>query len=108
MRDTKFLKKDTIDWFFYLNSLSDTLGSEKNDKSEINDMHIDNYLSSSFNVHLESNPVNSTQNNEIVVHSQELGFFDTKFQEQKNKDCNSTLILSNDPKTLVIEVTMEE
>ena len=38
------------------------------------------------------------------MHAQELGFCDTQFQEQKNKDCNSTLILSNDPKTLVIEV----
>ena len=67
-----------------------------------------NYLSSSINVDLESNTINSTQNNEIVVHAQELGFCDTQFQEQKNKDCNSILILSNDPKTLVIEDTVEE
>ena len=42
------------------------------------------------------------------MHAQELGFCDTLFHEQNNKDCNSTLILNNDPKTLVIEVTMEE
>ena len=71
-------------------------------------MHIDNYLSSPVNVDLESNPINSTQNNEIVVHAQELGFCDTQFQEQKNKDFNSTLILSNGPKNLVIEDTVEE
>ena len=70
-------------------------------------MHIDNF-DSSVNVDLESNPVNSTQDNEIVVHAQELGFCDTQFHEQKNKDCNSTLILSNDPETLVIEDTVEE
>ena len=42
------------------------------------------------------------------MHAQKLGFCDTQFPEQKNKDCNSTLILSNDPKTLVIEDTVEE
>ena len=42
------------------------------------------------------------------MHAQELGFCDTQFQEQKNKDFNSTLILNNDPKTLVIEDTVEE
>ena len=100
-------EKDRIDCFFHLNSLSDTLDLEKNDKYEINDLHIDNF-GSSINVDLESNIVNSTQDNEIVVHAQELGFFDTQFHEQRNKDCNSTLILSNDPETLLIEDTVEE
>ena len=69
-------------------------------------MHIDNF-DSSVNVDLEYNLVNSTQDNEIVVHAQELGFCDTQFHEQKNKDCNSTLILRNDPEILVIEDTVE-
>ena len=82
---------DIIYWFSHLNSLSDALDLEKNDKYEINDMHIDNF-DSSVNVDLEYNLVNSTQDNEIVVHAQELGFRDRQLHEQKNKDCNSTLI----------------
>ena len=42
------------------------------------------------------------------MHAHELGFCDTQFHEHKNKDCNSTLILSNNPETLVIEDTVEE
>ena len=70
-------------------------------------MHINQFVSSVI-VDLESNLVHPTQDNEIVVHAQELGFCDTQFHEKKNKDCNSTLILSNDPETLVIEDTVEE
>ena len=69
-------ENDIIYWFSHLNSLSDALDLEKNDKSEINDMHIDNF-DSSVNVDLESNPVNSTLDIEIVVHAKELGFCDT-------------------------------
>ena len=43
MRDTNFLKNDIIYWFSHLNFLSYALDLEKNDKSEINDMHIDNF-----------------------------------------------------------------
>ena len=107
MRDTNFLKKTQFIGFPILILFSDALDLEKNDKYEINDMHIDNF-DSSVNVDLESYLVNSTQDNEIVVHAQELGFCDTQFHEQKNKDCNSILILSNNPKTLVIEDTVEE
>ena len=72
----KLSENDIIYWFSHLNSFSDALDLENNDKYEINDMHIDNF-DSSVNVDLESNPVNSIQDNEIVVHAQELGFFDT-------------------------------
>ena len=44
----------------------------------------------------------------LLYMPQELGFRDTQFHEQKNKDCSSTLILSNDPETLVIEDIVEE
>ena len=73
-------EKDIIYWFCHLNFLSDTLDLEKNDKYEINDMHIDNF-DSSVKIDLESNPINSPQDNEIVVHGQELGFCDTHFHE---------------------------
>ena len=86
-------ENDIIYWFSHLNSLSDALDLEKNDKHEINDMHIGNF-NSSVKIDLESNPVNSTQDNEIAVHAQELGFCDTLFHEQNNKDCNSTFILT--------------
>ena len=93
-----------MDWFLYLTSLSHIHDLEKNEKSEIDSMHV----SSSVENDLESIFTNSTVENEIVENGQITESYDVQFQEQENKDDYSTFTLSDNFKTLVVHNTMED
>ena len=97
-------KKDTMDWFLYLTSLSHIHDLEKDEKSAIDSMHV----SSSVENDLESIFTNSTVENEIVENGQITESYDVQFQEQENKDDDSTFTLSDNFKTLVVHNTMED
>ena len=59
-------KKDTMDWFLYLTSLSHIHDLEKNEKSAIDSMHVNLSVEND----LESIFTNSTAENEIVENGQ--------------------------------------
>ena len=97
-------ENDTMDWFLHLTSLSDLHDLEKNEKFVIDSMHV----SSSIGDDLESDSSNSNVENEVVKNEQITESYDKQFQEQENKDNDSTFTLTDNPKTLVIHNTMED
>ena len=66
------------------------------------------HVSSSVEDDLESILSNSTAENEIVENGQITESYDKKFQEQENKDDDSTVTLSDNSKTLVVHTMMED
>ena len=94
----QFSEKDKTDWFLYLISLSDFHDLEKNENSVIDNIHVSSLVEDDLEFILS----NSTAENEIVENGQITESYDMQFQEQENKDDDSTFTLSDNFKTLVV------
>ena len=95
----QFSVEEITKLFLYLDSHDQV----NNDKLQIDDMHIDNCITSSVNIDSRSNIIDPNSDIEIVEHQQILESCSIQFQEQKNM--NSTLIFKNHSlvQTIVIE-----
>jgi hypothetical protein len=103
--------EDALYWFLYLNSLSNPHDQENNDEHEVNsfyDMHVTEYISPSIIIDSRSNSIESTNNTEIDIQQQMLGFCDIHFQEQESVSKDSNFILNNDTEDLVENKMVEE
>jgi hypothetical protein len=71
-------------------------------------MHVTKDIISSVNVDSRSNSIESTNNTEIVMQQQMLGFCNDNFKNKRMCLEDSTLILNNDTETLVERHMVEE
>ena len=106
----RFHEKDQLsteeitDLFLYLDSHSNLHDQVNNDKLQIDDMHVDGCITSSFNIDSRSNMIGPNSDTKIVEHQQIVGSSNIQFHEQKN--LNSTLTLKNH--SLVQEIVVEK